>query len=216
MGKQGRLRLFALMALVFATIYLSSCIFGGSGKSKEECIEDYKENYLPELLDHFTKNEEIYNKLAESLSDYVIGVDDIESYRSLSLSEDYYAEKDEGDGIKYKLTIIQQLNPDDEKDRTRVDLDFVSDSAINKFNLTENDLDIVFSRYRRVFCDSLSDVEYRGGSIGFEDKFAAMYNRADRVDTTLWYRKSGGKPDSPESINDHWYFIYSLYWSPAI
>lgn len=203
------------MALVFAAVFLSSCLFG-STKSREECIEHYKENYMPEYINHFTENEEIFNKLAESLSDYVIGVDDIESYRTVSLSKASNVQEDNGESIKYKLYIVRQLNPDGEKDIQRADIDFISDSAINKYNLTEDDLDIVFSRYIRVFCDSLSDDEFRGGSIGFENKFPAMYNRADRVDTILWYRKSGVMLDGEDSINDHWHLVYSLYWAPAI
>ena len=99
---------------------------------------------------------------------------------------------------------------------TRVDIDFINDSAINKYNLTEEDLDKVFSLYGKVYCDSLSDNKHRGGSIGFEGKFAAMYNRADRVDTTVWYSNTGGYSGVPDSINDHWLIVYSLYWSPAI
>jgi len=208
--------LLALVSLVFTTVFLSSCLFGGGGKSKEECLQDYRENYLPQFIDHYTENEEILNKLAESLSDYVVGLDDIESYKAVSLEEDYWAQKDDGDGIKYKLYIMRQLNPDDEKDITRIDIDFINDSTVNKYYLTEDDLDHIFSRYGKVYCSSLSDNEHRGDSIKLEDKFAAMYNKADRVDTTLLYSSTGGYADSPDSINDHWAIVYSLYWSPAI
>ena len=215
MKTQKRYMLLALVAIVFTAASLSSCIFGG-GMSKEECLDDYRENFLPYFMDHVKENEEIYIKLAESLSEYVIGLDDINGYRTVSLSKNYRAQNDDGEGIKYELFISRRPNPYDRSEAAQEDIDFLNDSAINIYNLTEEDLDIVFSRYRRVYCDSLLNDERRGSSIGFEGLFAATYNKADRVDTMLWYSKTGGYADSPNSINDHWIITYSLYWSPAI
>jgi len=217
MKKKNRSMILSMLAvLTVATVFLSSCVFGG-GKSREECLLDFEENYLPQLKEHFSKNEAIFNKLAESLSDYVIGVDDIDSYRTVSLSVDHRAQNDSDEDAKYSLFIARQLNPDDKTEITRNYIDFVNDGAVNKYGLTQEELDKVFEEYRVVYCDSLSDDINRGGSVGFEVLRPAMYNRADRVDSTLWYSKAGGNSDgSPGSINDHWYIIYSLYWSPAI
>ena len=211
MKKQSKHILLALTTLVLAAVFLSSCLFGG-GMSQEECIADFEANHMPRLTGYVAENEEVFNKVAESLSDYVIGLDDIQSYKSVRLYEDYFGD------VKYVLSVSRQLNPDDEG--TREEIDFINDSASNKFNLTEEDLDIVFAGYKEADCSSLSDDESRGNSIKFEAQHPeAMYNKNDRMDTWLSYSRSGGfsyAAGEPGYVNDHWYISSSLYWSPAI
>jgi len=225
MEKQKRFGLFALAALILSAMFLSSCIFGG-GKSQEECLQDYREKYQQRMIDHFAENEDVFNRIAETLSVYVAGADDIGSYKTISLGN-YMTFSDKGETAKYTLFIVKQLNANDKNDITREYIDFLNDSTINVHALKEEELDEIFmpdgfdstsllARYTEAYCDALSNAVHRGDYVGFSFALPQIYNRADRVDATLWYSKSGGMSDSPDRINDHWYITYSLYWSPAI
>ena len=227
MKRQNRLTpLFALVTLVFITVFFSSCLHGnGNSKSREECLQDYQEKYKQEILNHFTENEDVFNKTAETLNAYAAGLDDIDSYKTISLGN-HGIQNDNGKIAKYTLFTARQPNPDTD-DRVRDYIDFLSDSTINLYDLTEDDLDKIFmgedynpnsqiARYSEAYCDSLSDDEHRGESIGFPFALEQYYNRADRVEATLYYSMPEVAGDNPDRINDHWYISYYVYWAPAL
>jgi len=229
------IKLAALVILVFTAVFFSSCVSRlfsklssglSPGLSREECLQDFEENYKPQIIDHFTENEEVFNKIAETLNAFVAGADDIDSYNTISLGS-YKSQNDNGEIVKYTLFTARRLNPDDKNDITREHIDFLNDSTINIYDLKKEDLDKVFMgddydpntgmiRYREAKCHALSYEEYRGNSVEFIPAIAQMYNKADRVEAILWYSKSVIPHDSENRINDHWNIVYSIYWSPAI
>ncbi|MCL2671927.1 MAG: hypothetical protein FWF10_07820 [Clostridiales bacterium] len=215
MKKRNRfVRSLALVALAFAMALLTACL---SGLSQEECMQDYRERYEQRIIDHFTENEEIFNRIAETLHAYVAAAEDIERYWTISLGN-YGFHNDNNEDAKYTLFISKT---DAENNTVREYIDILNDSAINIYGLTEAELDLIFmtgdygsdsplNRYMEAKCESF------GVTIRFPFALPQIYNRADRVEATLWYTASEISEDDPDRINDHWYISYYLYWSPAI
>jgi len=199
----------ALIALACALALLTGC----TGMSQEECLQDYEERYEQRIVGHFTENEEIFNRIAETLNAYAVAAEKAGGYRTISLGN--YGGYSEA---KYALFIVRA---DAENIVTREYIDFLHDSAINIYALTEEELDLIFmegdygsdtplTRYMEAKCESF------GHSVSFSFALPQIYNRADRVDATLWYTKQEISPDDPDRINDNWYISYYLYWSSAI
>jgi len=236
MKKQGQfIKLLILVTLALATIFLSSCnlparivslLTSGSGMSQEECLEDFKKENEQRIIDHFKENEEIFNKVAESLNAFIAGADDIDSYRTISLGSFPTFDENHEPVHRYMLFTVRQPDPDS-NERVREYLDFLNDKSINIFKLTSDELEKFLTgedydynsrqvRYTEASCVSLEDPNYRGNSIMFPSTIIGMYNRADRVEASLWYSKSAVKSDNPDRINEHWSITYSVYWAHAI
>ena len=217
--------LFIVIALVIAMVFLSSCS-SEPGMSKEECLKDYKEAYRQKIIDHFTENEEIFDKIAASVSDYLTGAGAAHGYLTFSLG-DHGPQSINGETVKYTLFTASRAGAGDKDEVVREYIDFLNDRAFNIYDLEEEELDRIFvadvndlnagaAKYTQAYCDSLPDDELRGSSVGFTFAIPGNYNKADRVDATLRYSKPGVSADDPDRINDHWYIEYSVYWSPAV
>ena len=188
--------------------------------SQEECIQDFQDRYRQDMLDHFAENEETFNRLVDTLTSYIDNVDDIDMYRSMSLSHN----RDQND---YRLFTAREPDQDGD-DIVRVFIDFINDSTVNIYDITEEELDMILEgegfdrnsglpRYEKVIIiDSMSNSEDPGKIITFSFGQMGFYNKADRVEASLHYIRDGESQDFPDKINDHWFITYSVYWAPAL
>ncbi|MCL1835421.1 MAG: hypothetical protein FWG48_04595 [Oscillospiraceae bacterium] len=221
-----RKRVIAVIAtLILASFFMQSCLFA-SGMSREECLKDYKETYKHKLIDHFNENEEIFRKVAASISDYLAGAGSNTIYRTFSLGN-HGAQSINGETVKFTLFTVKQLSPDDNEDIAREYTDFLNDRSFNIYGLTAEELAVIFTddaydfnsgaiRYTKALCEPSADEESRESAIRFSFALDKMYNKADRIGATLVFSVSGDPAANSDRINDQWHIEYSVYWSPAI
>ena len=209
------------LIMIAAIVLLSSCFFS-SGMSREECQEDFIDKHEQRIVAHLNDNIDVFEKVAGTINAYVENADDIDSYRTISLA--YRTIKNENDENVSGYSIFTARQPDSD-DVIREYTEFIDNGDINIFKLTKDELDMVFpdfdynsgvAGYKEAYSDSLAYAQYRGNSVAFVYHYEEMYNKADRVDAVLYYSESIVPEDTKHRINDHWYIVYSVYWSPAI
>jgi len=197
--------------------------------TQQECIEDYRKKTEQKIIDLCTENDKVLLQIVDSLSSYLGNLKNREQIKFFTLGM-HDQKNDSGENIWYTIYILRQKDSGS-NEITKEYVDFISDVDCNIYGLNVEQLDKIFGgddfdlNGDSIRCGSVSFLLSEDGNtiemdISFPIEMPGMYNKADTVYATLFYSEQivgeNINSDTCFRINEHWYIIYSVYWSPAI